>query len=72
MKFTRYDKEHLVGLSAHEVNLQIQNNLINDTESNTKSYVTIIISNVFTFFNFINEVDLQTTETPILPNLKKG
>jgi len=53
MKITRYDKEHLVGLSTLEVNERIQNNLINDTESNTRSYFSIVFSNVFSFFNFI-------------------
>ncbi len=53
MKITRYDKLHLEGLSVTEVTERIQANLINDTESNTRSYFFIVFSNVFTFFNFI-------------------
>ena len=53
MKITRYDKLHLEGLSLIEVTERIQANLINDTESNTRSYFFIVFSNVFTFFNFI-------------------
>lgn len=53
MKIKRYDKGHLIGLDASEVNERIRQNLINDTESNTKSYFSIVFSNVFSFFNFI-------------------
>lgn len=53
MKITRYDKEFTVGLNTEEVNERIQQNLINDTETNTKSYFSIVFSNVFSFFNFI-------------------
>ena len=31
----------------------------------------ILIRSLFTFFSFSLEVDLETTETPIFPNLKK-
>lgn len=53
MKTIRYDKTYLEGLSLEEVNERIQSNLLNDTESNTRSYLFIVFSNVFTFFNFI-------------------
>lgn len=53
MKITRYDKEFNVGLTTEEVSERIQQNLINDTETNTRSYFSIVFSNVFSFFNFI-------------------
>ena len=51
----RYNPDYKVGLSSNEVNERIQNNLVNyNDQPPTKSVKEIIMSNFFTYFNFIN------------------
>ena len=50
----RYDPDIRKGLSSNEVNERIENGYINYYETkNTKSYSSIFISNIFTFFNLL-------------------
>ena len=53
MKTKQYNTE--TGLTKNQVNERIKNNLVNfDNSPKTKSIKEIIISNFFTFFNFLN------------------
>lgn len=54
-KIERYNPDFKIGLSDEQIKERIENNLINrDISIPTKSIKTIIATNVFTLFNFLN------------------
>lgn len=54
-KIVRYNPDLNTGLSTHEVNERIKNNLVNyDTSVKTKTISQIIKTNLFTLFNLLN------------------
>ena len=53
----RYNPNYKEGLSIEQVNERISNNLVNYNDAPpTKSVKQIIMSNFFTYFNFINTI----------------
>ena len=53
----RYQPDFKIGLSDVQVNERVQSNLVNyDDQPPTKSIKQIILSNFFTYFNFINVI----------------
>lgn len=53
----RYNPNYKEGLNSNQVNERIENNLINyNDQPPTKTIKQIIISNFFTYFNFINVI----------------
>ena len=53
----RYNPDYRVGLTKNELDERIENNLVNfDNQPKTKTIKQIILSNLFTYFNFLNTV----------------
>ena len=53
----RYNPDYRVGLIKNELDERIENNLVNfDNQPKTKTIKQIILSNLFTYFNFLNTV----------------
>lgn len=57
MKVERYKVDEKIGLTEEQVAKRIADNLVNyDNQPKTKSIKQIVLSHIFTYFNFLNFV----------------